>query len=98
MLRDRLRVEVFLDVVLMDREGRFVSPASDRCLLTVAAAISVARFVLRPRRSADSLMCSYCRARFALLTPRSGIFQQSSCGPMHAGEMPQRALECLGCL
>jgi hypothetical protein len=37
----------------------FASPACRRCLLTVAAAISFARFVLRPLFFADSLMCSY---------------------------------------
>jgi hypothetical protein len=36
-----------------------VWPAWRRCLLTVAAAISLARLVLRPRFFADALMCSY---------------------------------------
>jgi hypothetical protein len=44
----------------------FVSPASARCLLTVLAAISFARPVERPCFRSDSLMCSYCRSRFAL--------------------------------
>ena len=51
---ERLREELF-----RDREDRLVSPASDRCLFTVAPAISFARLVLRPRFMADSLMCSY---------------------------------------
>src|SRR5688572_29305804 len=51
----------------------FVWPALLRSLLTVRAAISFARFVLRPFFFADSLMCSYCRLRFALFTPRGGI-------------------------
>jgi hypothetical protein len=42
-------------------------------LFTVAAAISFARLVLLPRFFADALMCSYCRARFALFTPLGGI-------------------------
>jgi hypothetical protein len=37
----------------------FVSPASERCLLTVRAAISLARFVERPCFCSESLMCSY---------------------------------------
>jgi hypothetical protein len=44
----------------------FVSPACERCLLTVRAAISFARFVDRPCFFSESLMCSYCRSRFAL--------------------------------
>ena len=51
----------------------FVCPASRRCLFTVRAAISLARFVLLPCFRADSLMCSYCRFRFALFTPRGGM-------------------------
>jgi hypothetical protein len=49
------------DDVLRERDldEPFVSPASLRCLFTVAAAISFARRLLRPRRCADSLMCSY---------------------------------------
>jgi hypothetical protein len=50
-----------------------VSPASRRCLLTVRAAISSARSSLVPRCSTESLMCSYCRVRFALFTPRGGM-------------------------
>jgi hypothetical protein len=49
----------------------FVSPACARCLFTVRAAISSARPL--PRACSDSLMCSYCRFRFALLTPRGGM-------------------------
>jgi hypothetical protein len=37
-----------------------------RSLLTVAAAICFARFVEAPCFLALSLMCSYCRSRFAL--------------------------------
>ncbi len=48
---------------VLDRELRlrvpFASPDWRRCLFTVAAAISFARFVLRPDFFADSLMCSY---------------------------------------
>jgi hypothetical protein len=39
----------------------FVRPSSARCLFTVRAAISLARFALRPPRFFElSLMCSYC--------------------------------------
>jgi uncharacterized protein YjbI with pentapeptide repeats len=50
-----------------------VSPASRRCLFTVAAAICLARALLRPIFCSDSLMCSYWRARFRLFTPVGGI-------------------------
>jgi hypothetical protein len=56
-----------------DFDRDFVCPACARCLFTVRAAISFARFVLLPRFLADSLMCSYCRLRFALFTPRGGM-------------------------
>jgi hypothetical protein len=56
--------------LVLDLFVDFACADSRRFLLTVRAAISFARFVLRPRRCADSLMCSYCRFRFALLTPR----------------------------
>jgi hypothetical protein len=69
-----------------DPEERFVSPASARCLFTVAPAISFARLVLRPRFMADSLMCSYWRARFAL-DPRGGI-RVSSGTPVGARTVP----------
>ena len=59
----------------------FVCPACRRCLLTVAAAISLARLVLRPRFFAEALMCSYWRARFALFTPRGGIRSSSNEDP-----------------
>jgi hypothetical protein len=49
-----------------DDEDDFASPDCDRCLLTVRAAISFARFVERPCFCSDSLTCSYCRSRFAL--------------------------------
>ena len=42
-----------------DDDLDFVSPASDRCLLTVRAAISFARPVERPCFFSESLMCSY---------------------------------------
>jgi hypothetical protein len=58
----------------------FVSPASRRCLLTVAAAIRFAVAVLRPLFLAEDLIFSYCRVRFALLTPRGGIVFSSSDG------------------
>jgi hypothetical protein len=38
---------------------RLLSPASDRSLFTVRAAISSARSLLMPRDRPDSLMCSY---------------------------------------
>ena len=44
---------------LADLRVPFASPDCRRCLFTVAAAISFARFVLRPDFFADSLMCSY---------------------------------------
>jgi hypothetical protein len=47
-------------------EELFVSPFCARCLLTVRAAISLARFVERPCFFSESLMCSYCRSRFEL--------------------------------
>ena len=54
----RLPDERLRDELVRERE-RFVSPASDRCLFTVAPAISFARFVPCPRFIADSLICSY---------------------------------------
>src|ERR1700709_2684121 len=42
------------------------SPARARSLFTVRAAISSAVSSLRPWSSRPSLMCSYCRSRFAL--------------------------------
>src|SRR5579884_2164812 len=42
-----------------------VSPARARSLLTVRAAISLARSGFSPRSWALSLMCSYCRSRLA---------------------------------
>jgi hypothetical protein len=49
-----------------DDEDDFVSPDFARCLLTVRAAISFARFVERPCFCSESLTCSYWRSRFAL--------------------------------
>ena len=67
-----LRVERFLVPELaLDRERDFDAPPSRcsfvrpsllRCLLTVRAAISLARFVEVPRFFALSLMCSYWRS------------------------------------
>src|SRR4051812_39557162 len=48
------------------RDDVFASPARARSLLTVRAAISFARFVDAPCSCSLSLMCSYCRSRFAL--------------------------------
>jgi hypothetical protein len=64
-----------------------VSPAWRRCLFTVAAAISFARFVLRPRFLAEALMCSYCRARLLLFTPRGGMRSSP-----HGGSKKQTAV------
>jgi len=52
------------------------SPDRARSLLTVARAISWARFGDSPRSSELSLMCSYCRSRLAF-EPR-GIAATSS--------------------
>src|SRR5438876_351429 len=53
------------------RDGRpFVSPDRARSLLTVRAAISLARFVERPCFFSDSLTCSYWRSRFAFHADR----------------------------
>jgi hypothetical protein len=49
-----------------ERDDDFVSPDCARCLFTVLAAISVARFVERPCFRSLSLMCSYCRSRLLL--------------------------------
>ena len=50
-----------------DLQARFdVVPGTGQQPATVRAAISSARPVLSPRRSALSLMCSYCRSRFGL--------------------------------
>ena len=49
-----------------DDDEDFVSPAAARCLFTVRAAISFARFVDRPSFVSESLMCSYWRSRFEL--------------------------------
>src|SRR5437764_13157809 len=47
------------------RDADFASPLRARSLLTVAAAICFARLVERPCFFSLSLMCSYCRSRFA---------------------------------
>jgi hypothetical protein len=77
-LRDAVpppRDELELDFALRDEDDfdveddfvfDFASPDFARCLLTVRAAISFARFVERPCFSSESLTCSYCRSRFAL--------------------------------
>jgi hypothetical protein len=49
-----------------DFDFPFVSPDWARCLLTVRAAISFARFVERPCFFSLSLTCSYCRSRLLL--------------------------------
>ena len=49
-----------------DFDFPFVSPDCARCLFTVRAAISFARFVERPCFFSLSLMCSYCRSRLLL--------------------------------
>jgi hypothetical protein len=49
-----------------ERDEVFASPLLARSLLTVRAAISLARFVERPCLRSLSLMCSYCRSRLAL--------------------------------
>jgi hypothetical protein len=69
--------ELLLFFLLLFFRLFFVSPASRRCLFTVRAAISFARFVLRPSFFSDSLMCSYWRSRFALFTPRGGMVYTS---------------------
>ncbi len=67
-----VREELFLLDALFEpelleaRADDFVSPLSARCLFTVRAAISFARFVERPASSSLSLTCSYWRSRFAL--------------------------------
>jgi hypothetical protein len=56
------------------RDDVAASPARARSLLTVRAAISSAVSSLRPCSRSESLMCSYCRARFdPFSTPRGGI-------------------------
>jgi hypothetical protein len=70
---DDLREELFLD--------DFVVPFFARVLLTVAAAMDLARRVLRPRFSALSLMCSYCRSSFFdqfLVPPRAFAMEPPS--------------------
>lgn len=70
----------------------FVFPSAARRLLTVAAAICFARFVLRPAFSSDSLMCSYWRAFFAPDTPRGGMLVSSSPAAIHrTGARPLEA-------
>jgi hypothetical protein len=51
----------------------FASPFCRRVWFVVAAAIRFATFGERPRALSLRLMCSYCRLRFALFTPRGGI-------------------------
>jgi hypothetical protein len=52
------RLELLLDL--------FASPDLARSLLTVAAAIRLARLAGAPRFLAEDLMCSYCRSRLLL--------------------------------
>jgi hypothetical protein len=61
--REELERELEVD---LPREEPFVSPFCARCLLTVRAAISFARFVERPCFFSLSLTCSYWRSRFPL--------------------------------
>jgi hypothetical protein len=88
------REELELRDELGDEED-FVSPACDRCLLTVRAAISFARFVERPCFCSDSLTCSYCRSRFAL--QELGMMQTSSVVSWPANTCPRRALFMRAC-
>jgi hypothetical protein len=69
--RERELLDFLAPDLLRPPRELFVSPACARCLFTVRAAISSARPL--PRACSDSLMCSYCRFRFALLTPRGGM-------------------------
>ena len=57
----------------MTRDRYLVSPFFARVLFVVAAAIRSAVLLERPRAVSLRLMCSYCRLRFALFTPRGGI-------------------------
>jgi hypothetical protein len=54
---ERLVADFLVD--FRDRPLLFVSPASARCLLTVAAAILLAVAVLRPRVFAEDFIFSY---------------------------------------
>jgi hypothetical protein len=78
-LRRWLRIPPRLPEEMSSRESRDASRASPcraRSLFTVRAAISSARSSEAPRSRADSLMCSYWRARFVpFFTPRGGISQ-----------------------
>jgi hypothetical protein len=68
--------DFFADDFFADRRRPpllLVSPASRRCLFTVAAAMRLAVALLRPCFFAEALIFSYCRVRFALFTPRGGI-------------------------
>jgi hypothetical protein len=83
-----LRLELRLR--LLDRRERelpFVSPFFRRVLFTVAAAIRFAVAVLRPRRFALDLMCSYCRSRLLLQALGMPNPFRRDCGnvePMHS--------------
>jgi hypothetical protein len=62
-----LEPERLRDELDRDRDDElFVSPFCARCLFTVRAAISFARFVERPCFFSELLTCSYCRSRFVL--------------------------------
>jgi hypothetical protein len=56
---ERPRLELDFPLERREREPPFVSPFFRRVLFTVAAAIRFAVPVLRPRRFALLLMCSY---------------------------------------
>ena len=75
------------------REDSFASPARARSLLTVRAAISSALSSEAPLSSRLSLMCSYCRSRFALhalwhVTPLS-VARDGGAFPLSAGTKRQ---------
>lgn len=65
LLRRPARLRLLLPLSLSPRCS-LVRPSLLRRLLTVAAAICLARRVDRPRFAADSLMCSYCRSSLSL--------------------------------
>ena len=75
--------EAFFDEDFFDEDffedDDFVRPSAARSLFTVAAAIALARLLLRPFFEALSLMCSYCRSSLfdQLLGIRSSPFQRT---------------------
>src|SRR5829696_6729494 len=68
-------------------EDVLASPERARSLLTVRAAISLARLVDAPRFLALSRMCSYCRSRLGLLP--AGIGSTPASGGKAAGGVPR---------